>query len=545
MLQRHVSLKSAKTTFLALVLLSSPLNLAAGEWPWTRWTVECIDPETCAPADVIYKDLLEHASVWLDGLGFGAPRVQKRERRESDAPGARRRMHYLAEVSDKKNSESEDETEAIGVYFSTEDELYLRSDVYFAMGEEGEAHKDPYYRLEESRTFTPVHELFHAVQNNYQDISGTERDWIWEGMADAVLRTYADEFESELRVAMKPRVSFDHPLHKPPNEDNQAYGTWHFWLSVGRAIESPSTIRYFQDVLGQDLGANNGLDGVDLALARHGGLYQRLPDFFSELDIHDNYFGPVDEIQAALPAGKTVHEEKFGSAVNEVAGTAFHLQVKPRPTGAGKPLKVEISLAEDHEDLHLIVDGRRYDAAPSPNRNLFRGEAIDRVGAEYNIIIANVAETASKSVSRNIMLKVKLWEQGSGWVRLNGEEFEVNRGICNAQGVAIQPVEHSRSVFFTINAPSGSTRVAWGEAGVNASIYSGDCDPMDGRRCRPLGAWSAGGPRTPGPAITDFNVNLNYDPEVGVWTGVGSLSSKRYGRAPIQFMIPCTFLNRK
>ena len=536
-----MSLKSSIRPFLALVLLSGPLNLAAGEWPWTRWTVDCIDPDPCAPADEIYKDLLEHASVWLDGLGFGPPRVQKRERRESDAPGAHRSMHYLAEVSDKKNS---DDTESIGVYFPTDDELYLRSDVYFAMGDEGETHETPDYRVEKSNTFTPVHELFHAVQNNYHDISESGRDWIWEGMADAVLRAYADEFESELRVGMKPRGSFDHPLHKPPDEDD-AYRTWFFWRNVGRAINSPSTIGYFQDVFGEDLDTNNGLDGVDRALGKHGGLYKRLPDFFSGLDIQKGYFGPVDEIQATLPPDKTEHEEKFGSTVKEVAGTAFHLRVKPRSTGAGKPLKVEISLAEDHEDLHLIVDGRRYDGAASPNRNFFRDEAVDRVGAEYDIVVANIAQTASKSVSRNIMLKVKLREQGSGWVRLNGEEFEINRGICNAAGVVVQPVEHSRGVFFTIYAPRGSTRVAWGEAGVNASIYSGECDPLDGRRCRPLGAWDAGGPRTPGAKITDFNVNMNYDPEIGVWTGAGTLSSKRDGRAAIEFLIPCAPLNRK
>ena len=98
----------------AICLIGPPM-LNAGEWPWTRWEVDCRDPDPCEPADEIYDDLLEHASVWLDGLGFGAPKILVKERINPEAPGAPRQMFYFAEVSNVKNEEcKEEERKSVG-----------------------------------------------------------------------------------------------------------------------------------------------------------------------------------------------------------------------------------------------------------------------------------------------------------------------------------------------------------------------------------------------------------------------------------------------
>ena len=404
-LERAIGLAVVLAAAIGVATLISASILSADEWPWTRWAVDCRDPDPCDPADEVYKDLLEHASVWLNGLGFGYPRILVKERINPEDPGGPREMFYFAEVSDSKN---EGDSETIGVYFPDDKELYIRSDAYFAMGDPGVSGDDPEYGLEESLTFTPVHELFHAVQNNYQDISDDERDWIWEGTADAVLRAFADEFEPELGVKLRARITFDEPLHKPPDDDD-AYGTWFFWRNVGRAIDSPSSIAYLDDLLAEDLEDNNGLDGVDRALRPYGGLYKQLPKFFSGLDAQV-YFGSLNEIEISLPPGKTEHEKESGSAVKEVAGTAHLLRVKANSTGSGKPLEVEIRFKEDHEDLHLIVDGNRYDIAELGPRNLYRSLIVHGDRRDFDIVVGNVAEETGKSQERSYTLVVTLRE---------------------------------------------------------------------------------------------------------------------------------------
>lgn len=381
-----------------------PSHLSAGDWPWTRWDVDCRDPDPCDPADELYVDLLEHASAWLDGLGFGYPKVLVKERIDPEDPGGPRTDFYYAEVSDSKN---ERDSESIGVYFPDQEELFLRSDAYFTMGDPGTTFDDPEYGLDESFQFTPVHELFHAVQNNYQNIGDDDRDWIWEGTADAVLRAYADEFEPELGVKLRARVTFDQPLHKPPT-DGDAYGTWFFWRNVGQAIGSPSSIGYLSTLLAEDMEDNNGLDGVDNGLRAYGGLYKQLPIFFARLDIDNRYFGTAKKIEATMPRDRRKYEKEFPGTVKEVAGSAHKLKVKANPGGSGKPIEVEIRFKEDHPDLHLIVDGHRYDGAELGPRSLYRSLITQGSQRDFDIVVANVAEEAASSKKKSYTLVVTL-----------------------------------------------------------------------------------------------------------------------------------------
>lgn len=538
--------------FIGILVLSQTTTSIAGQWPWTRWTVECLDPESCEPANELYAEQLEKASDWLDGLDFAAPKVPNACLRFEQGKCVVEDRAYLAEISDRKNCADDgtpnpecsgERPTSVGVYYPTTSRLYLRSDMYFTLGSPGELHESPSTGLERSFTFTPIHELFHAVQNNYHDILDSGGGWIWEGTANMVKRAYADQHEPEMRVAMSTR-RFDEPLHKPSDKTG-GYGTWYFWRYVGERIGSPSNIAYIAEILGEDLKDNHGLDGVDAALSKHGGLYDLVPEFFSTLDISEHeHFGPIDQIEAEMPNGETEHRWEFGSAVNEVAGTSLQLRVAAGSASTSKPLDVEIKLREDHENLHLIVDGTRYDKTSPALRNRFEDRLRDVDDTQYNIIVANVARKAPDTTPQNFFLEVALRQVSDSWVRINGEMFEMGGPVCSSAGVMTSNLrEGERGLGFMIHtkdgAPDGTTRAAWGGASVGASIWTGACDWYDPRNCKPEGSWGAGGPRTPGPQRSDFNVEIHYDRERRIWSGGGTVTSERHGLASMEFSIQC------
>jgi hypothetical protein len=85
---------------------------------------------------------------------------------------------------------------------------------------------------------TPSHELFHAVQQSYRFMKGNAKEWVWEGMAEAMGNLYANEYYRNMGIP-ESRINkngtrntryFNHPLHIPKGETkNQAYGTSLFW----------------------------------------------------------------------------------------------------------------------------------------------------------------------------------------------------------------------------------------------------------------------------------------------------------------------------
>jgi len=390
----------------ALFLGLSTALMAAG-WPTTRWTVRCLDPPDCAPADEIFAEDLEATSRWLEGLGFKAPVLVHNLGEKA----------YQARVSDDKNKDKEGETN--GFYDPDSKLIYLESNVFFAMGNDGEGDDGSGFRREIANTYTPTHELFHAVETAYHSDLPDEQDWIWEGMADAVMRAYADEHESGHGGAMSTR-KFDDPLHRPglsnsnPN-NTEDYGTWLFWLETGRQIESPAGIAYLHNVLEGKLvlegkpTAGRGLEAVDQALAEWQGLYDLLPQFFTTLKRGQN-FRKVIRHQAILPKGKRESTTKIRGDVDMVAGRAIDLEIKE---STSNPVEVEIRFKEDNPDLHLLVDQSRFDTGKSGPRNIYRGLFLEDEATNLHVIVANVAEKAIKTRDhRPFELEVTLREVG-------------------------------------------------------------------------------------------------------------------------------------
>ncbi|MCZ7599467.1 MAG: hypothetical protein M5U09_19500 [Gammaproteobacteria bacterium] len=311
-------------------------------------------------------------------------------------------------------------------------------------------------------------------------------------------------------------------------------GTRIFWRDVGRQLGSPSDIGYLHDILSAELQAHHGVEGVDLALPL--GLYVHLPRFFAELDGDFRYHFEAASRQVSLPAGEPSKVERVELRVNELAG-GVDLAVTSAAAGV---VDVSISLEPNDATFHLIVDGRRLTPEDGSDRNRFHDELPAGGSKRYKVIVANVAQEAAATVSRDATLKVELREQAGARVRIRDELFEITPGICNRNGVAAMPDGGERGITFNIITKEGSTDVAWGGSGVSTWILPQGCEWSSFPPCEPEGAWSAGGPR-PGPTPTNFQVQINFDRERRRWSGAGTLASSLYGIVPVEFSIQCPF----
>jgi hypothetical protein len=261
----------------------------------------------------------------------------------------------------------------IGLYSVEEETLTIRDDYYFALGDPGEALDSVWHGISDANTFVTVHELFHAIQYTYPGFRSAAFDrvpfkWITEGTANLVMRVYADKFEQELGARL-PARHFDTPLHDP-RESSENYGTWIFWRFVGEEIGSVDGVQYLASILSADLHEDNGLAGVDSALSEYGGLYELLPQFFTELPPGLDGFGSPEVFRVQLEANETeITRPSIYYNVREVAGRQIDVFVEG---STDDPVDVEIRLLETDADLHLLVDRERYDQSPGARRNVFR-----------------------------------------------------------------------------------------------------------------------------------------------------------------------------
>lgn len=421
--------KLVTTLTAGATLLGIGPDAVAQGWSYQSWYVHCSDPTDCAPADAIYKGSLEAASAWLDGLGFAPPELAPIEGWPGD-------LH--AEVSNAQTLNREGEP--LGIYDGASRRMYLSGEHFFAMGEPGQAHEDSSYQLEESLPLVPVHELFHAIQRGSQP--GNFPLWIKEGSANAVLKAYAERFEPNLQVAPAFDRTYAVPLHKPGTA--AAYATWRFWLEVGRQIGSPDGIAYLNDVLKEDLGDNEGLDGVDRALPE--GLATQLPRFYAKLPLAA--FEPENH---RMQPSKLPDLARIPMQIREVAGKGAELRVELPP---GDDATIHFALEPDHPDLHLIVDGTIH------AQNVAAYEMVAGSDRIFKVVVANVARTPSKSEPRTPELKVTLLGGGcSVLAEVSGDArglfpghiayynaFEGGQGVVKgmAAGTGVDPGMHDQ-----------------------------------------------------------------------------------------------------
>jgi hypothetical protein len=407
--------------YLSVALLQCLVSVASAQglskdWVSTNWDVWCpradgpdLDPcEDQETAGTVFQDYLESSSQWYESLGFLGPKVVTKTGR------------YQAQIVRSEDAYEPDGESFAGVYDPSQYAIFLNEDNFFAMGEPGESTEAAAFRVEQSSIYTSVHEVFHAIQATYSHSAcGDGRGWMCEGMADAALRAYADKFESEMNIAMERRPYHD-PLHQPSQKEWQ-YGTWQFWLDVGRHLNSTDGIRYFRDILQRDLVPHNGLMGVDfalkslmangdIALEDESGLYDLLPWFFAKHDPDSIFLEPLRR-SFEMGAGQTSAVKRIENiVVQPVAGRTVELTVK-KP--AGKAVIVKIAFGQPDDDLHLIVDNVRYDKAKGDNRNVYYGIIEEEQQRKLDVVIANVAKAAQMTRENDFDLVVELKPEGA------------------------------------------------------------------------------------------------------------------------------------
>lgn len=358
------------------------------------------------------EDQLEETSNWLRDLDFRAPVVNKAE--NPDAPND---LHYNATVS--ANPAHFEPPGRCGGYcrnvqneICTPKMLFVRWDCMFEMFETREEDEEEERRTGDN-TFSPTHELFHAIQRNYMPehvMYQKSHAWITEGMADAVELTWKIKSEPKSQPRTTPR-HYDRILHAQPGEgDPVAYRTRDFWLFVGRQIGSTDSIQYLQNVLKTDLSDASGLSGVDQIIKRQRwheeGLAHFYPEFIKVVAITDAYFKNITQIKLEYRENDMVEQKLEEEVVDAVASNAYRVVVD---APADRTLYLTIEIDVDDPDLHLVVDDARYDGPGTVRRNFVLKEI---TGPDtFFVRVANVAPNAAETGMNGFSMTIKLFEE--------------------------------------------------------------------------------------------------------------------------------------
>lgn len=371
----------------------------------------CDEDGIAAPA--VFKQELEEASHWLESLGFHAPSL---------LITGTQTPRYVARVADEELSE-----DAGGRYAPPETSKDV-GNIYLSSTISGEA-----------LTGEAVHELFHAVQQNYfslrllyaptldlEEVLGFPADppasvrvaddhqWITEGTAEAVRMAYAAWAG---KTASGRRAPFyDIPLHRYGNLTGKArlirpYRLVHFWQELGNMLETGTLehVRYVWEAMALDVDpAHQGLGTVDAAVAALNdgtGLYDVFPEFIAEKANDPSLYQGLEQISLS---GTETTERVVNVA--PVSGSAFLVKTHvPVDEVMGFSVELDPEARED-TDFHLVVDKQRLDQVENGDeRNVFR-TAVE--GAEepetFLVRVVNVAESAIATRQKPVAVRFSL-----------------------------------------------------------------------------------------------------------------------------------------
>jgi hypothetical protein len=391
--------------------MSIQADVAHAQWRTTTWEINCdsesigeaggdheergfllteeeCDFEGTGPAAFFAQDL-EAASVWLDSLGFRAPR----------ATLFHQPLRYEALIANTVRLEELCENvEVLGCYWRGE--LFIEQNSFFSMGqEEGDLTWD------NERVGTAAHELFHAITDAYPSFRDQDWPmWITEGTAELVALQHT---RLNRGLAVNPSIrSFSHSLHHPDpaNDTLDAYRTWIFWSAIGSVLESPDQLAYLHDLFEQqDFSTHNGLEGVDAGLRPWGGLYELYPYILTAPYIRTRADHAYDLTETTLQIpGREADEYRSLAQIEPVAANGYRITLRIPPGKRGLlTATVEAAPGGSSTDLHLVVDAEVIASQP-------HAEFFDPGEHEVLVVVANVAPEAKDSRRQGYDLKVTL-----------------------------------------------------------------------------------------------------------------------------------------
>lgn len=389
-------------------------------WNTTKWAVSCrqaavdsLGTEATTQCDdanpvsgaAVNRYELDQASVWLKDQGFHAPYVLQHA-----LPG--RGMSYLAFVDPSVLGSG-----VLALYRPSEAGVYLNTTSFIAAGG-GTTEQQAERRLavERGDQQSPVHEMFHGIQYQYsQDLAvpwgradyvTTERDWIWEGTAQAIDNLWAKQTTGGGAIGGY-LFHLDNPIYKPDTGRNDQYRVSRFWLFAGAYLFStPDRLSYLHEMFLNDLGPASGVVGVDAhfrdlnARVREDrdGLSDVLTAYVAEKGDGEGHYDETTEV--SMTAGDRAVTERKRQRVQPLAADATALTLTVA-SGAveGVGLSIRIEDAARPDDLRLVVGTERLDLedplAPEAERNVYRGA----YGPGEHEVLVRVVNAASDAAS--------------------------------------------------------------------------------------------------------------------------------------------------
>ena len=367
------------------------------------WIVDALCSDSDTELEAGFSRIQFRAgSHWLQQLGFPAPTVRP-------APDDRKYLAWLDEhiFRDTTAAPGEGVIEANGRYYGTGD-LFISPPMV--------------------RVYAAVepHELFHGVQKSaasgpwYKFLGDI---WVWEGTARAVDMAWGDKPNTWAHAARWDAHHFDRPLDWIPGWDNKgpAYGTSIFWLDVGRQLRATDWVGYLPEVLARMEDGSPSREAVDAALidaftargTETVGLYHAYPEFvryrLSDPALAGDQFEDPSHEELSLHGVDQVDRQVPRKVVEALAANALTVRVQV-PAGVVAGLRIEF--VQDDPALHLIVDRRRVNRAPTPTRpgrtrNVF-STWLQPTDTTFYVRVANVAPDAPRTQPLGYTLKLSL-----------------------------------------------------------------------------------------------------------------------------------------
>lgn len=365
---------------------------------------------TCDPvrSDLLVRidEQLEWASRWLEDLGFSGPAIAP----ENESVEGRLFPESLVDcLSNYCASISFMGRNTHGTYNAASQSL--RVGIFAANALVPSDEFRPTVALGSGEVvfaYTPLHELFHAVQFAYEGVSPASAGlgWFIEGTA-RYMGVVGTRLRGSLAVPDAETRYYDHPLHIPPSSGDWLhewkYGSWFFWDFLGTELESRDGVKYLDSILRKDLSDHNGLVGVHSALeAMHPtGLYDLFPAFVQKRLLEEAYFETVSEYRVQIDGRELI----MGQRAEPMAAEAYRIHYE---LGSASAAGFSIRLAEDDPDLHLIVDHERADTVDGDgsDRNVWRTRVSE--SGEAFVRVANTAPYPPDSEARDFDLEVRL-----------------------------------------------------------------------------------------------------------------------------------------
>ncbi len=222
---------------------------------------------TGADADIAIEAALADAAAFYSGAGFYAPVLQCFDDPESRE--TRYAMHYATGMGEDLGDY---EPTRCGSGSAAARLNILEIPKHYGLMISGAT-------ANAAQIGTPPHELFHGVQSSYDMFSMCPKDWVWEGLAEALAYIWLQNYgprNQQFKINMARGIRYiDYPLHMPytpvtkDGEDNaHAYGTSLFWeyltrepklaigdetiaLGLSRRFD-PALLERFMDMRGND-----------------------------------------------------------------------------------------------------------------------------------------------------------------------------------------------------------------------------------------------------------------------------------------------------